>query len=194
MSTVFLVLDLINDIVHADGPNGEAGFGPEVRRRNVLENTAVALARARRAGTHIGYVRVGFSAGYVECPPDTPRFRKARERGILQLGTWGTRVHDAVPPAADDFDVIKHRVSPFYGTTLEPTLRALRASTLVVAGVSTNAVVQSAVREGHDRDYRMVVLEDACSAMTADEHDAAMGLLAGFCEVSTAAAVEFASP
>lgn len=187
----YLVLDLINDIVHADGPNGTAGFGPEATRRRVLENTAFALTKVRKAGIRVGYVRVGFSPDYSECPASSPRFAKARERGIMKLGHWGTKVHDAVAPQEGDFDVIKHRVSPFYGTTLEPILRAQKIETLFVSGVSTNAVVQSAVREGHDRDYRMVILEDCCSALTSAEHDAAMALLAGFATITNSHDVDF---
>lgn len=192
--TTYLVLDLINDIVHPDGPNGQSGFGPEVARRKVLENTAFALARAREAGIRIGYVRVGFSSDYIECPASSPRFAKAREKGIMKLGQWGTAVHDIVRPQEGDFDVVKHRVGPFYGTTLEPILRAMKVETLIVSGVSTNAVVQSAVREGHDRDYRMVVLEDCCSALTAEEHDAAIHLLAGFATITNSRDVDLTCP
>ena len=193
MTAAYLVLDLINDIVHADGPNGAQGFGPEVRRRKVLENTATALAAARSAGTPVGYIRVGFSAGYVDCPPNTPRFQKAKANGILKIGTWGTEAHESVAPAAEDFDIVKHRVGPFYGTTLEPTLRAIGATTLVVSGVSTNAVVQSTVREGYDRDYQMVILEDACSALSEDEHAKSIELLSGFATVTSSTDINFSS-
>ncbi|MGZ8384169.1 MAG: cysteine hydrolase family protein [Nitrospira sp.] len=189
----YLVLDLINDIVHPDGPNGKTGFGPEVTRRKVLENTAYALEKARKAGVRVGYVRVGFSPDYIECPASSPRFVKARERGIMKLGHWGTEVHEAVAPQKGDFDVIKHRVGPFYGTTLEPLLRAQKIETLIVSGVSTNAVVQSTVREGHDRDYRMVILEDCCSALTAEEHDTAIHLLAGFGTVTNSREFDFSA-
>lgn len=188
-----MVLDVINDIVASEGPNGAVGFGPEVRRRNVLANTARALKKARAAGVAVGYVRVGFSNNYTQVSQATPRFVKAREDGILRLGSWGTQIHSQVKPARDDFDIIKHRVGPFYGTTLEPTLRSLDAKTLVVSGVSSNAVVQSTVREGHDRDYTMVVLEDACSALDSDEHEMSMRLLASFATITTTEAIDFAS-
>lgn len=188
---LYLVLDLINDIVHEAGPHGKAGFGPEVRRRGVLPNTGAALVRARAAGVPVGYVRIGFSSDYRECPPNSPRFQKARENGWFRLGTWGTEVHEAVRPTDADFDIVKHRVSPFYGTTLEPILRANGIDTLFVSGVSTNAVIQAAMREGHDRDYRMVLIEDCCAALTADEHDKAVDTLRSFGTVTTSAAVSF---
>ena len=66
--TLFLVMDMINDIVAKDGFNAQT-YGVQVKQRGVLENTAKATARARAAGVRIGYVRVGFSSDYRECPP-----------------------------------------------------------------------------------------------------------------------------
>lgn len=191
MKAIYLVLDLINDIVHADGPFGQQGFGPEVRRREVIENTAVALERGRAAGVAIAYVRVGFSTDYGECPPHSLRFKKARENGWFKLGTWGTEVHEAVRPHPGDLDIVKHRVSPFYGTTLEPILSGQGIDTIFVSGVSTNAVVQAAMREGQDRDFRMVLIEDACSALSAEEHDHALETLRSFGDVTTSADAPF---
>jgi hypothetical protein len=39
---VLLVCDMINDLVHAHGPNGKSGYGPELARRNMLANTVTA--------------------------------------------------------------------------------------------------------------------------------------------------------
>jgi len=190
--SMYLVLDLINDLVHEDGPNGKNGFGPEVRRLRVLENTAEAIARARAAGVPVGYVRIGFSPTYVECPSTSPRFVKAKNAGLFKLGGWGTEVHPMVAPQPGDVDIVKHRVSPFHATALEPILRANGVRRLYVSGVSTNAVVQSAVREGHDRDYEMVLLQDCCAAMTAEEHDMSLKLLESFCTITTSQEVDFA--
>jgi len=75
----------------------------------------------------------------------------------------------------------------------DPILRAGGVETLFVSGVSGNAVVQAAIREGHDRDYRIVLLEDCCSALNAEEHDAAIRLLSGFASISSSKAVDFCS-
>ena len=191
MKAAVLVLDLMNDIVDPQGPSRQT-FAAEAARRNILDNAAFALGRARQAQKQVIYVRVGFSPGYPECPTvPWSRFARAREAGLFKLGEWGTEIHPAVAPRPGEAIVLKHRVSPFHATTLEPILRTNGVDTLVVFGVSTNAVVQAAVREGHDRDYHMVLVEDCCSALSADEHDAAVRLLASFAEISTSKTLDF---
>jgi len=183
--SIYLVLDMMNDLVHADGPNGKAAYGEQVRTRHVLQNTRRAIDKARAAGVPVGFVRVGFSPDYRECPPNSPIFSGARKNGIFKLGTWGTETHPDLGQQSADFDIVKHRVSPFYGTTLEPILRAQGITRIVCSGISTNAVVQATVREGHDRDYEIVVVEDACCALSAEEHEAAMKNLQRFCRSTT---------
>ena len=85
--SIYLVLDMMNDLVHADGPNGKAAYGEQVRGRNVIENTRRAIDKARAAGVPVGFVRVGFSPDYRECPPNSPIFSGAKKGGIFKLGT-----------------------------------------------------------------------------------------------------------
>jgi nicotinamidase-related amidase len=180
--TLFLVMDMMNDLVAEDGFNAQT-YGVQVKERKVLANTAAAIAAARQAGAKIGYVRVGFSPDYREAPANSPIFSGARKNGIFQLGTWGTEVHPALAPEPQDFDIIKHRVSPFYGTTLEPILRANAIERIVMCGVSTNGVVHSGAREAHDRDYEVVILEDCCAGATAEEHDHAIACLGRYATI-----------
>ncbi len=180
--TLFLVMDMMNDIVAEDGFN-KATYGVQVKARNVLANTASAIAAARAAGAKVGYVRVGFSPDYRECPPASPIFSGARANGIFQLGTRGTQVHPVLAPQEGDFDIVKHRVSPFYATSLEAILRAQGIERLVLCGVSTNGVVHSGAREAHDRDYEVVILEDCCAGVTADEHMHAIACLGRYAQI-----------
>jgi nicotinamidase-related amidase len=184
--TLFLVMDMMNDLVAEDGFNA-ATYGVQVKQRDVLAKTANAIAAARKAGAKVGYVRVGFSADYREAPADSPIFSGARKNGIFQLGTWGTQVRDALKPEDGDFDIIKHRVSPFYGTSLEPILRAQGIERIVMCGVSTNGVVHSGAREAHDRDYEVVILEDCCAGVTPDEHTHAIACLGRFGKIVNSA-------
>lgn len=182
-NAAYLIMDLVNDLVHEDGPNGGT-LGREVRRRGVLEHTARALARARAAGLLVAFVRVGFDpdAAGRDCSMVSPLFKSIAAAGILKLGTWGTQVHDAVKPRSGEVDVVKHRVSPFYGTSLEAVLRGNRIERLFLSGVSTNFVVSSAVREAHDRDYEVVVLEECCAAASEAEHRQSIEGFRGLCQ------------
>ncbi|MBC6463714.1 isochorismatase family cysteine hydrolase [Actinomadura sp. HBU206391] len=186
-----LMMDLINEIVHPDGKYAGDGYYQQVSERQVLEHAAIALDRARTAGIPVIHVVVGFSGDYAQWPPASPVFAEARADRRLVLGTWATRIHDAVRPLAGEPVVAKHRVSPFYGTPLEEMLHALRVDTLLLTGVTTDLVVLSAAREAHDRDYRVEVLADATA--TADDalHETALTLLARTATVTT---VEQASP
>jgi len=191
MSSIYLVLDMENDLVHADGPNGKGPYGEQARARRIIEHTRAALDKARGAGVRIGFVRVGFSADYRECPANSALFSNARKNVLFRLGEWGTQTHPDLGQQPGDFDVVKHRVSPFHGTSLELLLRTHGVRRIYCSGISTNAVVQSAVREGHDRDYEMVLLEDCCCALSAEEHESAVRLLQRFCRITTSAAVAF---
>ena len=189
--SIYLVLDMENDLIHADGPNAKGPYGVQVAERNIIAHTASALARARAAKVLVGYVRVGFSPDYRECPAQSPIFSGARKAGLFKLGTWGSEVHPSLRPEPQDFDIVKHRVSPFYSTSLDAILRAQAITRIVCSGISTNAVVQATVREGHDRDYEMVLLEDCCCAMSAEEHQASIAGLKRFCTITTSAEVVF---
>lgn len=180
--TIFLVMDMMNDIVSPDGPNA-ATYGVQVQARNVLANTAKAIEAARHAGALVGYVRVGFSPDYRECPPASPIFTGARTRGLFVLGTPGTEVHHSVAPQEGDFDIVKHRVSPFYGTSLEPILRAHGVERIILSGVSTNGVVHSGARDAHDRDYEVVIFEDCCAGVTEEEHAHAIACLGRYASI-----------
>ena len=190
--SIFLVMDMMNDLVAEDGFNA-ATYGVQVKERAVLENTAAAIAAARAAGVRIGYVRVGFSPDYRECPPNSPIFSGARKNGIFQLGTKGTEVHPVLAPREGDFDIVKHRVSPFYGTALEPILRANGVERLILCGVSTNGVVHSGARDGHDRDYECIILEDCCAGVSPDEHAHAIACLGRYAKIMSSKEFDFAS-
>jgi len=189
--SIYLALDMMNDLVHADGPNGKAAYGEQARARRVVENTRKALDKARAAGILIGFVRVGFSPDYRECPPNSPIFSNARKNGIFKLGGWGTQTHPDLGQRPEDFDIVKHRVSPFYSTTLEAILRAKGVTRIYCSGISTNAVVQATVREGHDRDYEIVVIEDCCCGLSAEEHEIAIKSLQRFCKITTSVDIMF---
>ena len=190
-NSIYLVLDMLNDLVHADGPNGKAPYGEQARAHRIVENTRRGLDKARAAGLRIGFVRIGFSPDYRECPANSPIFSGARKNGIFKLHAWGTQIHPDLGQQPGDLDIVKHRVSPFHGTHLELILRTHGVRRIYCSGISTNAVVQAVMREGHDRDYEMVLLEDCCCALSAEEHESSIKSLQRFGKITKSTDVVF---
>lgn len=190
--TIFLVMDMINDLVAEDGVSAKT-YGVQIKERGVFKRTANAISAARSAGVPVGFVRIGFSPDYRECPPSSPIFSGARKNNILKLGARGTEVHPSLAPQDGDFDIVKHRVSPFYGTSLEPILSANGIERLVLSGVSTNGVVHSGARDGHDRDYECIILEDCCAGASAEEHSDAIACLSRYAVITNSSDFDFAN-
>lgn len=181
MATALVALDFINDIVDPAGKI--AGSAAEVAARGTLAKAHYALTVARERGWLPILVRVGFADGYASVPKSSPIFAHAPKLGALKLGTWGTEFHPALGAKTSDAVILKPRVSAFYGSGLEALLRANHVERLVVCGVSTAWAVQATVRDGHDRDYEMVVVEDACAAADEEEHNASLRLLSRIARV-----------
>jgi nicotinamidase-related amidase len=179
-----LVLDLINEIAHPDGKYADVCLA-QITERGVLDRTAEAIDLARGSGVPVVYVVVGFSSGYSDWPAGSPLFSEARDGDRLVLGTWGTEVHDAVKPADGEPIVAKRRVNPFLGTHLDLLLRGHGVDTLLLTGVTTDLVVLSTAREGHDRDYRIEVLEDATATSDPKLQEAALTLIERTATVTT---------
>jgi nicotinamidase-related amidase len=183
-----LVLDMMNEIVLADGAWGKMGYGygSESERRGVVAKTATAIAKARDAGIPVIYVTVGYDESYGHWPASSPVFTEAgRAAGLLKIGSWGQRVHDDLAPREGELLITKRRVSPFYATDLEVALRTQGIERLLLCGVATDHVVMATARDGHDRDFEIKVFEDCCAAAAADRHAAAIVVLDGVAEITS---------
>lgn len=186
--SVLLIGDMINDLVHEEGPSPYLG---EVKRRKIIQNNTRAITKARNSGILVGFIRVGFSPDYREVSPNSPIFSGAMKAGRFKLGTWGTEVHPDLNKQVGDFDIIKHRVSPFYGTRMEPLLRAHGVDSIYITGISSSGVVLSTAKEGHDRDFLITILEDCCCAGSEDDHQAVLNICSRFASIKTSEEIEF---
>jgi len=135
-----LILDLINDLAHPEGSYADVCLD-QIIERGVIERAATAIARARSLGIPVIHIVVGFSAGYPDWPAGSPLFAEARDGERLVLGSWGTQVHDALKPAADEPVIAKRRVSPFLGTHLDLLLRTQGVDTLLLTGCAHQLTV-----------------------------------------------------
>ena len=68
-------------------------------------------------------------------------------------------------PRADELVVRKHYYDGFNGTVLDGALRARGVRTLVVTGTMTDICVLGTVIGGFNREYRLIVVEDAVATL-----------------------------
>lgn len=188
MNTAIIVLDFINDIVSKDGKIPSCAAHAE--ERHAIQNANAALQTARKNHWLVILVKVGFSEHYLEQPKNSPIFGKANQLQALKLSTWGTEFHPQLEAAATDCIIVKPRISPFYATQLEAILSANHIQRLIICGVSTTWAIQAAARDGHDRDYEIVVLEDACAAASEEEHQLSMKQLSRIAKILTTKELE----
>ncbi len=136
--------------------------------RRFAENLAVmapfqrAVGAARRARIPVIFVRVAFRDGYPEISAKNITFSAVAGHGGMTISDASTQIHHSVAPLPNEPVVTKLRVSAFSGSDLEIILRSRGIDTLILTGIATSGVVLSTLREAADKDYRLVVLSDAC--------------------------------
>lgn len=182
MNRALLVIDFINDIAHPDGRI--AASAAHVLEQDAITHANQALAHARAHGWLVVLIKVGFDGGYQLQPKGSPHVWSCSPvLGALSLTDPGTDFHPDLDVQPGDLVLAKPRVSPFYGTALEPALRANHIDHLYLCGVSTSWAIQAAARDGHDRDYAITILEDACAAADATEHHTSLRMLSRIAEI-----------
>jgi ureidoacrylate peracid hydrolase len=75
-----------------------------------------------------------------------------------------------------DITIIKNRYSALISgsSSLERVLRNLGIDTILIAGTKTNICCESTARDGMMLDFKIVMVEDCCAALSDDEHQAAL--------------------
>ncbi|MEU3739790.1 isochorismatase family protein [Streptomyces sp. NPDC032198] len=146
-STALVLVDLMPRII-------DLPLGP--RSGTETLDAACALAeRFRAGGASVVAVRTE-RPNVVEQPP-------------------GSELHQRVAALADAV-VVKGTIGGFHHTYLHELLQGRDVSTLVLAGIATNMGVESTARAASDHDYELVFVEDAMTALTTAEHQAAITL------------------
>jgi nicotinamidase-related amidase len=145
----------------------------EVQRTDLVAATARLLTAARGAGVPVIHCTAGFRADRRGTPTNAPLINALLRRPQHLLE--GTAAVELVPGiGAEPDDLVSHRrhgVSPFTGTTLDATLRALGVSTVVAAGVSLNLGIIGLAVEAVNLGYRVVVATDAVCGIPSDYGD-----------------------
>lgn len=147
---------------------------------NLLDRVNTAIGEVRARGGHIGWVRVGFAdADFDGIPASSVMARLATpdRRAELHAEAATSEIHGSLDRQPGDISVRKTRVGAFSTTDLGDQLQERGITTLLLAGISTSGVVLSTVREAMDRDYRIIVLDDASADPDPATHEFLTGTL-----------------
>jgi ureidoacrylate peracid hydrolase len=88
--------------------------------------------------------------------------------------------------------VLKNRYSALIqgSSQLERQLRGMGIDTVLIAGTKTNVCCESTARDAMMLDFKVVMVEDCCAALSDDEHRSALeNVIQQFGDVMTASEV-----
>jgi nicotinamidase-related amidase len=151
--------------------------------RQRAEKTGVIVVQARlldgfrRAKAKVVYTLVTYQPGLPGVRPNSPLFRTLIESPTLLEGTPAVEVIDDVDPRPDEPVVRGQAANGFDGTALDTILRVAGVDTLVLVGIATDVAVESTARAASDRQYRTIVVSDACQADSDEAHARALDIL-----------------
>lgn len=185
-TTAVVAIHYQGDIVGSDG--AFAGFfHQQVAERNVLAVTKGVLDAARTAGVPVVYTRVAWQPDYSDLNANSPLLGIVVQSGCLKDGSPLADIVAEVAPAEGDEVVTHKRVGGFTDSRLHELLQSKGVQTVLFTGVATNASLEGTARQASDLGYRVVVVEDACSAATPAAHQASIESLGLLAEIATAA-------
>jgi len=95
-----------------------------------------------------------------------------KSRTIESLSPNKQKVWKELVTAENDITVIKNRYSALIpgSSSLESTLRNLGVDTILIAGTKTNICCESTARDAMMLDFKIVMVEDCCAALSDEEH------------------------
>jgi biuret amidohydrolase len=160
----------------------------EAARSSMLPALERLLPAARAAGVQVVHCTAHRRADGRGANRNARLFMGVRKSDVALLpGSAEASVLPELGPEPDDLVLTRtHGLDPIDGTDLDPVLRNLGVTTVVVTGVSVNVAVTSLVMGAVNRGYQVVLPRDAVCGIPADYADAVIdGTLSLLATVTT---------
>ena len=175
-----LVHDMQNDALKPGGKYPNAGLAPGTAE--FIANSVRLLAAARSRTLPV------FHSGHFLRPDykDVAMGGRSAEVGALQAGTWGADFIDELKPAPGEWLIRKGGgFSAFTGTALEKWMHRLGVTTLIIGGCGTAAGIASTVYGTRERDFKCILVADACNGAGTEKYDAAILNMSTFVQIAS---------
>ena len=186
-TAALLVIDLQNAFIHDQGTLGVSGVDTK-RLSAIVPVLGELIPRCLAGGSTVFWtVEEHFAADASRARKKLAGHTSRRKQVSALAGTWDEEIVDELKPLAavnPAYVIRKHRFGAFYETRLEMMLKMLGTRTLFVAGTTTNACVETSIREAYLRDFDVVALNDCISGVNGDWEETAKKVWKQyFCEI-----------
>lgn len=168
--TALVLIEYQNDFTSEGGTLHGAVKGV-MASTNMLANTVETVAKARDAGCTIVYAPITFKEGYGELSDAPYGILKGvvDSKSFIQ-GSWGAAIVDVLKPQPGDIIIEgKRGLCGFASTNLDFILRSRGIDTMVLGGFLTNCCVESTMRTGYEKGYKVITLTDCTAAISEEE-------------------------
>jgi nicotinamidase-related amidase len=140
----------------------------EQRVRKAVENAERILKACRKKGYDVVHVKLGAQTSN---PRHTAKVNRKADF-ILPMNDERGRFLEEVKPVEGELVFPKTNGGAFTGTNLDFVLRNMDIQSLIVIGFLTDQCVLATAIAGADTGYDVLLVEDACTGTTKENHDA----------------------